>query len=75
MLEAQASFDTCADLNICHIILCHMSHHFMSYVTSSYVICHIIVCHMFDTCADLKLACTYTCMLVLVGHVCHSVCH
>ena len=42
---------------VCHIILCHMSHHLMSYglprgwlvpgvyVTSSYVICHIILCH------------------------------
>ena len=27
-------------------ILCHMSHHLMSYVTSSYVIRHIILCHM-----------------------------
>jgi hypothetical protein len=24
------------------VVLCHMSHHLMSYVTSSYVICHII---------------------------------
>ena len=27
-------------------LACHMSHHLMSYVTSSYVICHIILCHM-----------------------------
>ena len=26
-----------ANYSICHIILCHMSHHLMSYVTSSYV--------------------------------------
>ena len=27
-------------------ILCHMPHHLMSFVTSSYVICHVILCHL-----------------------------